>query len=550
MEKKRRSCFFQLVIGAMLVFSILAYASSASAETEYPVPLEGRDFFIRKGPKATSLYVEIGLRWMWSPNFAKVISKRIGKPITTYNIRRDNTNKTIAVCQKAGDGFYLSSSKDHAGFSRSSDAVWSDCPQERRYVYLLPKEVLEITGFKHVTIETKLEVAEALEKCADAACVEKALRKLGNPLKLTASTSASPPLVKAETPVEQDVASEAKMDESKDDDSSEPSAVPLELKELRDKLREKDVELAAASASSKKQNYLLIGLAVFFAVWGFVFGRSTKRGKQRADDTANFSPGNTVAQAFLDSELANEAIELAQVREVIIKDLKLKVVIPGQTTLKLYNDFKEQLVKKLEAAEDKVEKLVSAASSDQLEVARLHERIEQQDANAVQLQKHLNEALSGLHEIRTLLNKATKRLDIEIELLDLNNPVSLVTLADFVLNEYEIRVQAQAKEEELDPDQEEEPVSPPTFEGALSHLASLACNGTTLAIGRWATLQELFKLLDVRINILPEAFAESGMDEVAVARKLGKVCITKRLKDCRLENLRSTISIVTNNAPQ
>ncbi|MFH1621176.1 MAG: hypothetical protein ABIB04_03760 [Patescibacteria group bacterium] len=336
MDKRKhgRYRFFRPAIGAMLVFLALAYARPASAE--YPVPLEGRDFFMKKGPKSTSLYVEIGMRWMWSPNFALVISKKIGKPVTTYDIRRDNPEKTIALCQKPGDGFYLGTSKNHT--SRSSDAVWSDCPEDKRYVYLLPKIVLEITGFKHVTIETKLEVAEALEKCADAACVQEGLNKLGNQLKLSSVSSAASASPEPVTPSASDTTPKT----TSITPASVPSAnVAVDSEAAGKEGQDASQPIPAAAVQTPAQkgvdfsDYRLWLFGALTMAIGLVVGRRRKKpakseakiATESGSKTATkgtedgFDPTKTLVQTLLKEENRQDSKKASKQKAILLKQL-------------------------------------------------------------------------------------------------------------------------------------------------------------------------------------------------------------------------------------
>lgn len=173
-------------LGVILaVIAVLGFARTASAQDK-----EGQDYFVVKGPNPASTYVRIGPRVnIHTPSFAKKFGT------TPFDIREDNPDKTLALCRHAGDGFSMTRGITSAE-GRKTNAVWETCkPPNERYVYIVPGTTIEITGVKHLTIDDKLGILDALEACTDADCVNAELKKLGSK-----ATFEAPPPQTAVTP--------------------------------------------------------------------------------------------------------------------------------------------------------------------------------------------------------------------------------------------------------------------------------------------------------------------------------------------------------------
>lgn len=164
---------------------VFGFAPSALALDGHPV--EGKDYLIVHGPNKGSTYVRVAEKTnVNTPLFAEAMHT------SPFDIRSDNPTKTLALCKRLGDGYEMGNGINTPE-KRASNVVWQSCPEDRRYVYLVPGEILELTGVHHLSFDAEQEVLRDLRKCADASCVSASLKKLDVRVTLAAAAPSAQP---------------------------------------------------------------------------------------------------------------------------------------------------------------------------------------------------------------------------------------------------------------------------------------------------------------------------------------------------------------------
>lgn len=180
------------ILQAIVALVVLICARPAEALNGHP--REGVDFSYVRGSNPASSYVRVAKGVdINTPLLAEMLKT------DPFSIRADNMTRTLALCKRLGDGYAMGpppTSMRLADIERArrSEAMWEDCPKERRYVYLVPGEVVEITGRTHRSFDERMEILSGLESCTDAACVSRNLEKLGVKVEIGEAAHAATPI--------------------------------------------------------------------------------------------------------------------------------------------------------------------------------------------------------------------------------------------------------------------------------------------------------------------------------------------------------------------
>lgn len=162
---------------------VLGIVRTAKADGE---PVQGRDFWIlpqAQCDSGTCVRIAPGIN-INTP----LLAEKLGvKPI---DIRRDNPTGTIALCHRIGDGYHMG--KIVRVEDRASDEVWKKCPDPaQQYVYVLPGQVIKLSGVKHISYQEEMQGLSDIKKCTTADCVTEVARRLGAKIS-GAAASATP----------------------------------------------------------------------------------------------------------------------------------------------------------------------------------------------------------------------------------------------------------------------------------------------------------------------------------------------------------------------
>ena len=167
------SCTFKRawIAFVAVLFALLGLASPALALNGHPA--EGEHYKIVKGPSPKSTYLKV------TPGVninTPLLAEALGT--TPQDIRADNPTKTLALCHVRGDGYRMGKGIDSPD-KRASNAVWQTCSQSDQYVYIIPGEVIEVTGMKRLSFDQEQKILSELKACADEACVMDKAKALG-----------------------------------------------------------------------------------------------------------------------------------------------------------------------------------------------------------------------------------------------------------------------------------------------------------------------------------------------------------------------------------
>ncbi|MFA5186212.1 MAG: hypothetical protein WC551_07025 [Patescibacteria group bacterium] len=101
---------------------------------------------------------------------------------TPIDIRRDNPMGTIALCHRPGDGYRMGTINKPA--DRADDSVWASCPNPAdQYVYVLPGQIIRLTGVKHLSFSEQQKILSDTMACETQACLDENNRKLNSKVK-------------------------------------------------------------------------------------------------------------------------------------------------------------------------------------------------------------------------------------------------------------------------------------------------------------------------------------------------------------------------------
>lgn len=155
-------------------------------------PLEGRDYWIMpKCDKGTCVKIAPNIN-LNTPLFAAQLKT------TPTNIRKDNPLGTIALCHRPGDGYRMGTINKPE--DRADDSVWASCPNPAdQYVYILPGQIIRITGVVHLSFSEQQKILADIQACKTQDCVDENTSKLNPRVKRTASVS-PPPAAAPPTP--------------------------------------------------------------------------------------------------------------------------------------------------------------------------------------------------------------------------------------------------------------------------------------------------------------------------------------------------------------
>ncbi len=162
---------------------VLGIVRTAKADGE---PVQGRDFWIlpqAQCDSGTCVRIAPGIN-INTP----LLAEKLGvKPI---DIRRDNPTGTIALCHRVGDGYHMG--RIARVEDRASDEVWKKCPDPAlQYVYVLPGQVIKLSGVKHISYQEEMQGLSDIKKCTTSDCVTEVARRLGAKIS-GAAVSATP----------------------------------------------------------------------------------------------------------------------------------------------------------------------------------------------------------------------------------------------------------------------------------------------------------------------------------------------------------------------
>lgn len=169
------------------LFFVLGIVRTAKADGE---PIEGHDYWILPQTQCeTGTCVRIAPRI--NINTPRLAEKLGVKPI---DIRRDNPAGTIACCRIQGTkDKYRIARESGALEDRTSDIVWKSCPNpEDQYVYILPGQVIKISGVKHLSFQEEEQLKAEIKRCTTSDCATEVARKWG--AKIAGGGAASAPV--------------------------------------------------------------------------------------------------------------------------------------------------------------------------------------------------------------------------------------------------------------------------------------------------------------------------------------------------------------------
>ncbi|MBD3284607.1 hypothetical protein GF395_04175 [Candidatus Uhrbacteria bacterium] len=154
-----------------MLIVMLITIGSAWAQGELPV--EGVHYSVLKScPDGKSgTCVRIGKRNINTHAFAKLFKT------DQFSIRAENMTSTLAVCEVA-QGHYQTTPGMSGVEGRSTNGIWKDCAKDNQYVYLVPGEVIQIPGRKHLSYSEQQAVLGRLQECTDVDCVHKVVAPL------------------------------------------------------------------------------------------------------------------------------------------------------------------------------------------------------------------------------------------------------------------------------------------------------------------------------------------------------------------------------------
>ncbi len=159
----------------LFLFTILfVMGVSAPALADGP-PEEGRDYKVVRGPKPGATYVRVmpGVD-ISTPELAKLFKS------DQFKLRAANPQWTLALCKVRGDGYRMgrvpvSMRPDDVFAARRDETLWAACPEELKYVYIVPGSTIEIRDVPTLTTGKKIELADALLACEGRGdCITKA----------------------------------------------------------------------------------------------------------------------------------------------------------------------------------------------------------------------------------------------------------------------------------------------------------------------------------------------------------------------------------------
>gem|GEM_PF-4305169 len=164
-------------------FFVLGIVRTAQADGE---PVEGRDYWIlpqTQCDSGTCIRIAPGI----NINTPRLAEKLGVKPI---DIRADNPTGTIALCHRKNDGYRMGTITRPE--ERASNEVWKSCPDpEQQYVYILPGQVIKLTGVKHLSFHEEEQLKAEIKQCTTSECATQVARKWG--AKIAGASSASTP---------------------------------------------------------------------------------------------------------------------------------------------------------------------------------------------------------------------------------------------------------------------------------------------------------------------------------------------------------------------
>ncbi len=139
-------------------------------------PVEGRDYWIMPScdvGTCVKIAPDININ---TPLFAAKLKT------TPIDIRRDNPMGTIALCHRPGDGYRMGNINKPA--DRADDGVWASCPNPaEQYVYILPGQIIKLTGIKHLSFSELQKILSDTMACETQACLDENNSKLNSKVK-------------------------------------------------------------------------------------------------------------------------------------------------------------------------------------------------------------------------------------------------------------------------------------------------------------------------------------------------------------------------------
>ncbi len=183
---KTRNRLFQMILAVACLFVALPAAAQPLREgVQYTVVSRMGDVIRVKIAERVNIN---------TPEFAKAFGT------TPEDIRSDNPTHTLALCKRVGDGYHWALHPKSNAIAdiiaaRASNAIWTTCPENLRYTYIVPGETLTLTQVHHLTFGEKQAILTDLESPAcqgDASCVNKNLAKLGVKVQSGTAHAASP----------------------------------------------------------------------------------------------------------------------------------------------------------------------------------------------------------------------------------------------------------------------------------------------------------------------------------------------------------------------
>ncbi|HWQ99867.1 MAG TPA: hypothetical protein VN397_03415, partial [Candidatus Methylomirabilis sp.] len=327
-----------------VVFTLLGLASPALALNGHPV--EGEHYKIVRGtnPGSTYLKVTAGVN-INTPLLAEALRT------TPHDIRADNPTKTIALCHVQGDGYRMGTGIDSPA-KRASNAVWQTCPDPKaQYVYIIPGEVIEITGVKHLSFDDEQKVLAEIKACADQACVMSRARALG--AKVAADMApANPPAA--------EVAPQVSVPASPSGQPANTSVLEGRIQALeseRDDLGKKFRAAAIESSIANTRSLFFGGLFLFALVAsvGLLRSRTIVSRKLASVRAANISLSDSLVNAksdrtkaldtqrkkFVDEQVHAEESVIEKDRLLKVRDAELATVRANIETLRTLLNSRE-----------------------------------------------------------------------------------------------------------------------------------------------------------------------------------------------------------------
>ena len=149
----------------VLLFTIISLLLAPSAFAQGEKPVEGSNFFLtKKNCPDGKICVRVGLVDLHTPDFAKLFG------VTPDSIRVENPLSTLALCKAHNGRQGWHRTRVRTIQDRASNAVWKNCAPEDRYTYIVPGELIQLSGITYASQEDERRILGELRGCASPEC--------------------------------------------------------------------------------------------------------------------------------------------------------------------------------------------------------------------------------------------------------------------------------------------------------------------------------------------------------------------------------------------